>query len=163
MQAHLTILDPPAKFTGVLKVNCISGHKVEEKDFLSKSDPYLVCTVVRSKRPFPTWVRRLAAGFCWSQGDNGVPAVSRVIEDRANPKWNQTLMLRVPSLDTELKIACYDSDDVNDKRSPESRAGDDKIGEAAPQKVSDFADGETKALKLPLVSPDRRAAVPASC
>ena len=83
MQAHLTILDPPAKFTGVLKVNCISGHKVEEKDFLSKSDPYLVCRV----------------------GTAPQTAVTKVIDGSLAPEWNETVTLNVPSLEDLLLVS----------------------------------------------------------
>ena len=137
-QARLQVPELPLTFEGTLRLHIKEGRKADGRDW--KLDPYLVCNI----------------------GDQ-LPAVTKVMQDRANPKWHATLLLNVFDLDAELAIACYGSDEQSDKRSPEARDGDVMIGQAAP-KVSALADlPKGEVLELELVGADGKQAYNLFC
>jgi stromal membrane-associated protein len=95
-------------YAGILFITCKKATKLKDKDFVGKSDPYLVARV----------------------GDAPQQAVTKVIQDNLDPEWNETLQLNVAKLDDLLMIECYDSDTISDggKADPKNRVGDEILG-----------------------------------
>jgi hypothetical protein len=79
-------------YAGILFITCKKATRLKDKDFVGKSDPYLVARV----------------------GDAPQQAATQVIQDNLDPEWNETLQLNVAKLDDLLLIECYDSDTMSD-------------------------------------------------
>lgn len=95
-------------YAGILFITCKKATKLKNKDFVGKSDPYLVARV----------------------GDAPQQAATKVVNDNLNPEWNETLQLNVAKLDDFLMIECYDCDTMSDggKADPKNRESDEMLG-----------------------------------
>ena len=90
-------------YAGILFVHAKSASGLKNKDFIGKSDPYLVCRV----------------------GTAPQTAVTKVVDGSLAPEWNETVTLNVPSLEDLLLVECFDSDSNAAKSTEEGRKGDD--------------------------------------
>ena len=133
-------------YAGILFITCKKASNLKDKDFVGKSDPYLVARV----------------------GDAPQQAATKVIQDNLNPEWNETLQLNVPKLDDLLMIECYDSDTMSDngKSDPKNREADEILGIAYSREMfegqenwtigiplKDLKDGESTDVVCKLVDP----------
>lgn len=103
-------------YQGILFLVVKRATDLKNKDFVGKSDPYLLCRV----------------------GSAPQAAVTRVIKNNLNPEWNQELVLNVPSLEDTLFIEVWDCDGKGDKQTEQGRHGDDLLGVAYGPDISGF-------------------------
>jgi len=144
--AALEILQPkeagaaPTR-VGVLKLIAKAAEKLDDADVFTKSDPYLVCEMQEG------------GAAAADADDKGYRKTTKVVDNSLSPVWNETMSINVPSLESELVVACSDCEKSlgSYKNTAEGREGDEVLGVADAIKISELIGARNETAPLFLI------------
>ena len=144
--AALEILQPkeagaaPTR-VGVLKLIAKAAEKLDDADVFTKSDPYLVCEMQEG------------GAAAADADDMGFRKTTKVVDNSLSPVWNETMSINVPSLESELVVACSDCEKSlgSYKNTAEGREGDEVLGVADAIKISELIGARNETAPLFLI------------
>jgi hypothetical protein len=126
---------------GVLKLIAKAAEKLDDADVFTKSDPYLVCEMQEG------------GAAAADADDKGYRKTTKVVDNSLSPVWNETMSINVPSLESELVVACSDCEKSlgSYKNTAEGREGDEVLGVADAIKISELIGARNETAPLFLI------------